>query len=128
MLDKNWRKKINLFYSKSPLFHRAVGISPLCCDFRFLDVHSRSEMLYKISVLKHFAKFTGKHQCQSIFLKETLAPLFCCEFCKISKNTFFTEHLRAAASLSKYVSYRCDSYKNSIFVYYKNSISPIKQV
>ena len=25
--------------------------------------------------------------------KETLAQLFSCEFCKISKNTFFTEHL-----------------------------------
>ena len=31
--------------------------------------------------------------------KETLAQVFSCEFCKISKNTFFTEHLRAAASV-----------------------------
>ena len=26
--------------------------------------------------------------------KETLAQAFSCEFCKISKNTFFIEHLR----------------------------------
>ena len=30
--------------------------------------------------------------------KETLAQVFSCEFCEISKNTFFTEHLRATAS------------------------------
>ena len=62
-------------------------------------------------VLRNFAKFTGKYLCQSLFLnkvaglrpailfkKETLAQVFSCEFCKISKNTFFTEHLLAAAS------------------------------
>ena len=36
--------------------------------------------------------------------KETLAQVFFCEFCEISKNTFFTEHLWATAShLSKFV-------------------------
>ena len=30
--------------------------------------------------------------------KEILAQVFSCEFCKISKNTFFTEHLRTTAS------------------------------
>ena len=30
---------------------------------------------------------------------QTLAQLFSCELCKISRNTFFTEHLRATASL-----------------------------
>ena len=28
---------------------------------------------------------------------ETLAQAFCCEFCEIFKNTFFTEHLRMTA-------------------------------
>ena len=31
--------------------------------------------------------------------KETLAQVFCCEFCEISGNAFFTEYLRAAASV-----------------------------
>ena len=29
--------------------------------------------------------------------KESLAQVFSCEFCKISKNAFFTEHLRTTA-------------------------------
>ena len=61
-------------------------------------------------VLRNFAKFTGKHLCQSLFLnkvagsgcsfikKETLSHMFSCEFCEISLNTFFTEHIRTAAS------------------------------
>ena len=31
--------------------------------------------------------------------KETLAQVFPCEFCQISKNTFFTEHLRTTAPI-----------------------------
>ena len=33
--------------------------------------------------------------------KETLAQAFSCEFCEISKNTFFIEHLQATASALK---------------------------
>ena len=55
----------------------------------------------KRGVLRNFAKFTGKHLCQSIFFnkiadvcnfikKDTPAQVFTCEFCEISKNTFFT--------------------------------------
>ena len=59
---------------------------------------------------RNFAKFTGKHLCQSLFFNmvaglglqliktETLAQVFPCEFCEISKNTFFTEHIWATAS------------------------------
>ena len=47
----------------------------------------------KKGVLKYFAKFTGKHLCQSLFFnkvikKEILAHVFSCEFCDIFKNTF----------------------------------------
>ena len=60
-------------------------------------------------VLRNFAKFTGKHLCQSLFFnevasaacnfikKETLAQVFSCEFCEISKNNVFTEHLCTTA-------------------------------
>ena len=34
--------------------------------------------------------------------KETLAQVFSCEFCEISKNTFFKEHVSATASLFSY--------------------------
>ena len=54
--------------------------------------------------LEILQKFTGKRLCQSPILikfikKETLAQVFPCEFCEISKNTFFTEHLWATASV-----------------------------
>ena len=48
----------------------------------------------KKSVLRNFTKFIGKRLYQSLFFKkETLALVFSCEFCEISKNSFFTEHL-----------------------------------
>ena len=62
-------------------------------------------------VFRNFAKFRGKHLHQilffnkvagpepaTLFKKETLAQVFSSEFCEISKNTFFTEHLWTTAS------------------------------
>ena len=65
-------------------------------------------------VLTNFTKFKGKHLCQRFFFnkvagryrpeackfikKEPLAQVFFCEFCEISKNTFFIEHLWTTAS------------------------------
>ena len=44
--------------------------------------------------------FSTKFQTEAcnFILKKTLAQVFSCEFSKISKSTFFTEHLRATAS------------------------------
>ena len=61
------------------------------------------EVFCKIGVLRSFAKFIGKHLCQSLWAcnfikKETAAQVFSCEFYEISKNTFLTEHLWATAS------------------------------
>ena len=54
----------------------------------------------KKGVIRNFSKFTGKHLCQKLFFKkETLAQVFSCEFCEISTNTFFTEHLWTTAFL-----------------------------
>ena len=69
---------------------------------------SRSEVFCKKGVPINFAKFTGKHLCQSLFSNrpqacnftetETLAQVFSCEFCEISKNTFFHRAPLVAAS------------------------------
>ena len=40
-----------------------------------------------------------------LFFSETLAQVFSCEFCEISKKTFFTEHLRTTASDKTYILY-----------------------
>ena len=63
----------------------------------------------KKGVLRNFTKLTGKHLCQSLifskvacvrpatFLKrDSVASAG--EFCEISRNTFFTEHLWTTAS------------------------------
>ena len=55
----------------------------------------------KKGVLINFARFTGKHLCQSLFFNKVAgdAQVFSCEFCEISKNTFLTEHVWATASV-----------------------------
>ena len=51
-------------------------------------------------VLRNFAKFTGKHLCQSLFIKkETLAQCFHVNFAKYLRTSFLTEHLWATASI-----------------------------
>ena len=38
-------------------------------------------------------------EASNVIKKETLAQVLSCEFCEISKNTFFTEHLWTTASI-----------------------------
>ena len=69
------------------------------------NTRSSYQRCYIKGVLINFAKFTGKHLCQGLFLnkvaglrpqacnfikKEALVPVFSCEFCEIYKNIFFT--------------------------------------
>ena len=74
------------------------------------------DVFFKEGVLRNFAKFARKHLCQSLFFnkdaglqlvcnfikKETLAQVLSCEFCEISKNTFFKQHPWATASDNSY--------------------------
>ena len=67
--------------------------------------------VYKKCVLRNFAKFIEKHLCQSLFFNKVadlrlatlserrLCHVFSSEFCEISKNTFYTEHLQTTASV-----------------------------
>ena len=68
-------------------------------------------MFCEKDVPRNFAKFTGKHLCQSLFFnkvavlrpvtllkKETLVQGFSYEICEFSKNTFSTEHHQTTAS------------------------------
>ena len=71
----------------------------------FILPEAATECSLKKSLLKDFAKITGKQLCQGLFFnkvagvsiqpykKESLAQVFFCEFCRIIKNSFFTEHL-----------------------------------
>ena len=86
-----FRKSMGRFYCKSN------------SDFMSRSSHQRYSV--KNGVLRNFTKFTGKYLCQSLIFKvcnfvknETLAQVFSCEFCDISKNILFTEHLWTTAS------------------------------
>ena len=51
-----------------------------------------------VSEFKNICKLP--HTWGNFIKKEALAQVFSCEFCKISKNTFFTEYLWTTASVS----------------------------
>ena len=82
------------------------------------------------NVLKNFAKFAGKHLCQSLFFNKVtrLRPAtllkkglwhrcFPMNFCKISKNNFFTEHLWTITPLDDCFPWLCLPNSNSVLVY-----------
>ena len=48
---------------------------------------------------------------KGVLKKETLAQLFSCEYCEISKNTFFTEHPKETISAS------CRNQSNDMICY-----------
>ena len=73
--------------------------------------NSRQEVFCKKGVLRNFAKFTGKHLCQSLFFNKVagLRPAtllkkrlwhrcFPVNFAKFLRTPFLTEHLLATAS------------------------------
>ena len=64
---------------------------------RLNNTSSRPEVFRNKGVLKNFAKFTGKHLCQSLIFnlikKETLAQVFSCEFVKFLRAPISIEHL-----------------------------------
>ena len=75
----------------------------------FLSFKNTGRCCMKKGDLRNFAKFTGKHLRQSLFFnkvagpcnfikKKTVTQVFFREFYKISKTTFFTEHLWTTAS------------------------------
>ena len=55
------------------------------------------------AVVQEFTKFTRKHLYQRLFFNKVAGlqgQMFSREFCEISKNTLFTEHLRVTASVN----------------------------
>ena len=85
-------ERLNAYMRKySKLIHRKSNYRSSC-----------PEVFCKKGVIRNFAKFPGKHLCQSLFFltklqtdtcnfikKDALAQVFPCEFCEISKTTFF---------------------------------------
>ena len=66
----------------------------VCVKLRNYCLSQRSEAATRGSVqevLKNFTKF-ARLRPANLLKRETLAQVFSCEFCKISKNTFSAEH------------------------------------
>ena len=79
-------------------------ITHLCCPFRtnYRSNHQRYSM--KKGVFRNFTNSQEKACTRVIFLNkvaglQTLVQVLSCEFHEISKDTFFTEHLWATASV-----------------------------
>ena len=104
------------------------------CILLLCQVHvrsSRQEVFCKKSVLRNFAKFTGKHLCHSLFFKkEVLAEVLSCEFSEISKNTFSYRHLRwllrAFQSESTLYSFRTSCSKQAQYLKFKWKVTSWK--
>ena len=62
------------------------------CSQKFRKIHSKTPVPESL-----FDKVTGLRPA-TLFKKKSLTQIFSFEFCEISKNTFFTEQLRATAS------------------------------
>ena len=89
---------LNYFLLKAPyqMFYR-VYTSPLLNLTTSIFRSSRSQMFFKIGVLKNFAIFIAKHLSCSLFLiklqKILQHRLFPVKFTKFLKTPFFIEHL-----------------------------------
>ena len=96
-----------MLYKKSWIKYKNSDLSILTLSRIDITQHrsSRTEVFSIKGVLKIFAKFTGKYLFQSLLInkdagirpetllkKETLAQVFSCEFCEISKNIFFSQN------------------------------------
>ena len=65
-----------------------------------LDLYRFQEIFIRIKDLQIFR--SSHRRCPetcNFIKKETPSQVFSCEFCEISNNTFFTEHLRTTASV-----------------------------
>ena len=62
-------------------------------------MNSKENQEFNLLLIEYiFSKRSTKPEACNFPEKETLAQVFSCEFCEISKNTFFAEHLWTTAS------------------------------
>ena len=65
-------------------------------------MNSKENQVFNLLLIEYiFSKKSTKREACNFIKKETLAQEFSCEFCEISKNTFFAELLWTTASNTK---------------------------
>ena len=97
-LDKSVSRAPNARWLATVFFHLSNVQSKQCCVLNpFRKPHWNFEGILsknvKSCLLDNFSNILNIIGIM-IYQKETLVQVFSCEFCQISKNTFFTEHLR----------------------------------
>ena len=110
-LNKNISENLASFFSQTtfPMIKSMTNISPLpqniyrhffCLFVCFRILFSKLSSLFANFYLKFEAHvYRLEPETCNFIKKETLAQVFSRELCEISKNTFFTEHLRITASI-----------------------------
>ena len=71
-----------------------------CAKVSFL-IKLQASLFFNKVADKYTTTTAGRPQACNFIKKETLAQVFSCEFCEISKNTFFHRTLLVAASVNK---------------------------
>ena len=96
MVKKVFNKwKFSIYWN----FQSKIFAKRLVTDSPELQKQQPEVFCKKKDVLRNLAKFTGKHLCQSLFIKkETLLQALSYEICEISINICFTKHPRTTAS------------------------------
>ena len=100
------RHRLCLFQKREEFSLKAKGFY-IRVPISLRVVSSRAEVFCKKGILRNFAKFTGKHLCQSLFFNKVagLRPAtlsknrlwhryFTVNFVKFVRTAFLTEHLR----------------------------------
>ena len=88
------------------IFASEAATRGVLCKKVFLQIsqNSQENTCARVSFLIKFKKRDIKKnllkKSKKSIKKETLAQVFSCEFCEVSKNTFFTEQLWTTASVS----------------------------
>ena len=82
-----------LFLYTRKFFMRTIKVKIIDRYSILSNIESIEAVVQRCSAKKVFLEvsqnYTGKHLCQSLFFKrETLAQVYSCECCEISKNTF----------------------------------------
>ena len=93
-------QKINCFRAFFKVFEQFLATHTQTVssrNLRFRYRSSRPEVFCKKGVLRNFAKFTGKHLCQSLFFNKVTGlghRCFSVNFAKFLRTPFLIEHLR----------------------------------
>ena len=103
---EKWKSK-----SKKSRFHQDINLSQQSKLIALLYLHLGNYMQ------KHPPDVFCKKWCSQKFLKSP-AQVFSCEFCEISKNTFFTEHLRTTISVYGCVKDDKECLLNNLYIHH----------